>query len=184
MIIGIDMDGVLRDICTPLCDVWHKKTGILKTPADLVGWDCHEYLEVEKAGMTAEEFYDWWFNSNHIYALASVIPGSQESVVRLAKKHDLILVSDQSTPNARIWSLRFADRYFLGMFKAMYFGSDKSLVYLDAMIDDAVHNLKPNVARHRVLFDRPWNQDAPDDIYRAKDWQDVLDYFFGRSWGY
>lgn len=134
--------------------------------------------------MTAEEFYEWWFNSNHIYALASVIPKSQDAVAQLAKGHQLILVSSQPTPSARLWALKFVDRYFLGMFKAMYFGNDKSLVYLDAMIDDAVHNLKPNAARFRVLFDQPWNQDAPSDVYRAKGWQDVLDYFFGRNWGY
>jgi 5'(3')-deoxyribonucleotidase len=182
MKIGIDLDGVLRDIHTPLCDIWYRNTGIRKSPTDLVGWNCHQYLEVEKAGMTAEEFYQWWFNSNYIYALATVIPNSQDAIAQLAEKHDLILVSSQPTPNARLWAIKFVDRYFLGMFKAMYFGSDKSLVYLDAMVDDAVHNLKPNVARHRVLFDQPWNQDAPRSIYRARDWRSVLDYFLGRRW--
>lgn len=180
MRIGIDLDGVLRDIHTSLCDVWNWKTGIRKTPADFVGWGVHEYLEVEKAGMTTEEFYHWWFNNDYVYLLATVIPGSQEGVKQLASKWDLVLVSSQPTAIARQRSIAFVDAHFPKMFKAIYFGSDKSWVRLDAMIDDAVHNLKPNVARHRVLFDQPWNQDAPSDIYRARNWQEVVDYFFGR----
>jgi len=182
MKIGIDLDGVLRDIVTPLCRLWKSKTGISKTPDDILGWGIHLYLEIEKAAMSPNDFYQWWFNYRLVYTLARTIPGSQDAVARLATDHKLILVSSQPTPNAKLWSLSFVYTHFPDKFDAIFFGGDKSLVYLDAMIDDGIHNLEPNVARHRILFDQPWNQDAPSDIYRAKGWQGVLDYIYGRRW--
>jgi len=179
MKIGIDLDGVLRDIITPLCNAWMWKTGIVKTPADVLGWGIHLYLEIEKAAMSPNDFYEWWFNNEHVYASATVIPGSQNATTQLAVDHRLLLVSSQPTATARLCSIKFVDYHFPGKFDAIFFGGDKSLVYLDAMVDDGIHNLEPNVARHRILFDQPWNQNAPSDIYRAKGWQGVLDYIYG-----
>jgi len=184
MIVGLDLDGVLRNLHASLCKRWYAKTGINKIPTDILGWDTHKYLEIERAGMTAEEFYQWWFNNDDIYRLALPIRGSKNGVAQLAKKFELILVSDQTTATAMLRSIEFVDHCYPKMFKTIHFGSDKSLIYLGAMIDDGLHNLALNVARHRVLFAQPWNQQGvPSDIHRARGWQGVLDYFFGKEMG-
>jgi len=125
------------------------------------------YLEIEKEGILGN------------YTTASIIPGSQDAVAKLALDHELLLVAARLTPSDRVWSMSFVDSHFPDKFGAMFFGNDKSLVYLDAMIDDGIHNLKPNVARHRILFGQPWNQNAPAELYRVKSWPEILYYFNG-----
>lgn len=193
MRIGVDLDGVLRDILTPLCNLWERKTGISKTAADIVSWDLHQYMELDKAEMTADEFYKWWFSSHFIYGAAKPIPGSQEAIATLAEKHELIVVSNQPTLIAKRWSGGFLITYFPGRFSEVRFVSDKASVRVDALVDDGIHNLAGHPARHPVLFDQPWNRDESQwpgyrptgwgiPAYRARGWDDVVNYFCGRQW--
>jgi len=153
--------------------------GIYVRPSELVDWEVHKFMHLDNVGWTKEQFYDWWFNNYMIYALATVMPGSYDALRKLADaEYRLILVTSQPTPMTRRMALDFVDRCFPGMFEGVYFGPDKSVINLDALIDDGPHNLNlSGIFPCKILFDQPWNRRFQGNVYRAHGWVDVLKYF-------
>lgn len=173
-IIGIDLDGVLRDLHTPICKRWFAKTGIEKTPEDIYNWDWYTYLEGEKAGLSREEFVRWYRNIPQIYLEAALIFESEKYVPMLAEKHDLILATAQLTPIARRGSLEWVEHFFPNCFKAIFIGEDKGLLELDVLIDDYWRNLNLSYTWAGILFDQPWNRHVTG-YRRVKSWREIAE---------
>jgi 5'(3')-deoxyribonucleotidase len=175
MIIGIDCDGVLRNIHAPLLKHWAEKTGIQVQYLEIQDWGIHSFMRIEEAGMSAPEFYDWWFNNYAIYAEALPISGSTEYVRKLSRLHTLILVSSQPTALMKSMTLDFVETYYRDCFSGIYFGGDKSLIMLNTMIEDSPRNLEQMSVKHKILFWQPWNASATGDWQRVQIWRECYE---------
>lgn len=170
--IGIDLDGVLRDLHAPICKWWFLKTGIKKTPEDIHDWDWYTYLEGERGGLSREEFYRWYRNESVVYQEAVPIFESTKYVSILARKYDLILATVQLSPCARKCSLEWVEHFFPNCFKAIFMGEDKGLLELDILIDDYWQNLDLSCTWTGILFDQPWNRHIMG-YRRIKSWREI-----------
>ena len=65
MIIGVDIDGVIRDIHTPTLEWWESQTGIKKTIEDIKGWNIAMWLDVDPDAH--DWFYKEWFTKRSVF---------------------------------------------------------------------------------------------------------------------
>lgn len=173
MRIGIDIDGVLRDLHQPLLDAWYRLTGIHKTKADITKWEIHECLECEKAGYPAAEFYEWWLTNRALMRFAPVIPDCVTALTVLTKRHELYIVSAPVYPVGRHTTLDWIEDNLPDVWNGIFFGEDKGILQVDALIDDYWVNLDASQAQTKLLFWQPWN--ASQTQYRhVHSWMEIL----------
>lgn len=172
MIIGVDIDGVVRDIHTPTLRWWNLITGKNLTLEDIQGWNIAEYLGVPKTGH--DVFYSYWFSQRNIFKYAKAIDMSRVGLSQLSGKFDVLLVTSQRG-QAKIWTLEWIEQnVWEGTYSGIVFAHDKSLIKTDILIDDGPHNFD-NYTGRAILFDQPWNRDEKR-YERAKGWGEALDY--------
>lgn len=168
---GIDIDGVLRDTHAGLFSAWLARTGILKTHEDITDWQIHKFMDIEKAGMTQQEFYEWWFNHHGIAVYSPPMPGSQEAIANLCNDNDLFIVSNQPTLVTRQATLTWLHHNFSGVeWAGIFFSGHKDVINLDVMIDDYHKNLDASTTKYKILFSRPWNY-AVSGYHRMESWE-------------
>lgn len=159
MIIGIDVDCVLRDIIPPTLKWWERMTGIRKYREDIDEWEFHECLDVELTWLSPNEFYQMWFGKPEVWLWDAVpVLGAIDAVAELHKLNEIVIVTYQPTYLQKIWTVEWLDEHFQDMFEALVFTKRKSLVQVDVLIDDGLHNFERFTGK-AILFSQPWNQD-------------------------
>lgn len=165
MIIGIDVDDVVRDICTPTCSWWYSVSGIKKTPEDIKDWDIHKWLGAENK----ELFYEQWFNQVQVFLYADPVEGALEALARLRNiGFNLVFVSTQFTTKVKQWTVEWLD-WHVQSYDGLVFTGKKCLVKTDILIDDGPHNFE-SYRGLAILFDRPWNRHVRAIEYRRHHW--------------
>lgn len=171
MIIGIDIDGVIRDIHTPTLAWWKNKTGVEKTIEDIKGWNIAMWLGADPDAH--EQFYREWFSSRSIFLWSDPIPGAIEGLRKLSDKNEIFLITSQHGTTKLMTVKWVMDHIATDVYDAIVLVSDKSLIKTDVMIDDALHNLLGHPAEIKLLYDQPWNRH--EDIFeRVMNWEGIL----------
>lgn len=172
MIIGIDVDCVLRDIIPPTLEWWERMTGIKKCREDIDEWEFHKCLNVELAKVLPSEFYRMWFGRSRVWQGALSVLGAIDVVTELHELNEIVIVTYQPTYLQKIWTVEWLDKYFQGMYESLVFTKRKSLVRTDVLIDDGPHNFEGFTGK-AILFSQPWNQN--DDRHtRIHGWDDPV----------
>lgn len=172
MIIGIDVDSVLRDTIPPTLNWWERMTGIRKYREDIDKWEFHECLDIELAGVLPSEFYQMWFKESQIWRWATSISGAIDAVTELHKLNEIVIVTYQPTYLQKIWTVEWLDKYFQDVYESLVFTKRKSLARVDVLIDDGPHNFEGFMGRP-ILFSQPWNQND-DKHTRIYGWDDPV----------
>lgn len=157
MIIGIDVDCVLRDIIPPTLDWWEQVTGIRKCREDIDRWAFYECLDIAAVGLPLREFRRLWFKQRQIWRRASPISGAIDAITELHKLNEIVIVTYQPTYLQKIWALEWLDEHLRDMYESLVFTKRKSLVRADVLIDDGPHNFEGFMGK-AILFSQPWNQ--------------------------
>jgi uncharacterized HAD superfamily protein len=138
------------------------------------------------------------FLKSEDYKLGEPVSGSIEAIRQLRKKFRLVLVTARDH-FYRGATEEFLEAKFAGLYDELYYThqSNKPSVRVPkyticqeieaiALIDDHLSNVI-GCAEHGIegiLFGNyPWNQakTLPEGVVRAKDWQEVLEHFNGRT---
>lgn len=185
MIINVDLDGVVDNFHFAY-DVAYthfvngKKAQLSKTPV----WRAWEHLGISKGEFHSNirrgvEKGELWHND-------PIIEGAREYLWRLSDdghyirivttrlvhkfSHALIVKATADWLDKN--NIPYRSIAFLGE------GDSKGAYRADYAIDDNVDNVismeLSNI--NAVLFDRPWNQEAPLGMLRLKTWQEFYDY--------
>lgn len=172
MIIGIDVDFVLRDIIPPTLRWWERMTGIRKFRKDIDKWSFYKCLDARSAGLLPPEFYRKWFGELQIWQRALPILGAIDAVTELHALNEIVIVTYQPTYLQKVWTLEWLNEHFRDMYESLVFTKRKSLVRADVLIDDGPHNFEGFTGR-AILFSQPWNQN--DNRYtRICGWDDPV----------
>jgi len=163
--IGVDVDGVLRDIISGVNEVF--KTHYSKHyMGDLV----YDY-DFPNINLPLEEKFDIIFNKfpKDIFLKTKPYPGSIKQFKELkgwAERNDFKLVCATSQEKHLI-SLTYLwlGKYDFG-FEELCVTKSKEEIGLDYLIDDAPHNYKSwikngNLEKNFFLMDRDWNKEVP-----------------------
>lgn len=177
--IGIDIDGVLRDIMPNINKVFQTHYPDCVVGEIAYNWDFPQF------DMSMEKKYDIIFNEfpEDIFLHSNPYPDSKKRFDKLklwAKNNNakLICVTTQE-PHLICMTYKW-----LGMhefdFEEVHITRDKGGVGLDYLIDDAPHNYENwmshgNKETNFFLVDRDWNQDV-NSTRRIKNIDEILGF--------
>lgn len=193
MKIAVDIDGVLADMMPVLNDFYNRKFGTSFNVGD------YKYHDLEKTwGGTKEnavEIVDEFFQSPNFSGI-SPIERSQESVLRLSKKHELFLVTSRPK-SIRHRTLEFLQKHFpKGIKRVIHTGQyvssassinkfdicthEKSDVLIEDCLEIAIDCA--NRGLKTFLLDSPLNrlngqylkEDIPKNLVRVKSWMEIV----------
>jgi len=177
--IGIDIDGVARDLVGRLIEVYKKHYGDLEIDYDdITEYGLHKFFPI------GDYIYDfmWLEHVDEVVAQAPAIRGIRRFIGDLRELHDddikVFLVSHQP-PTAFLPTAQWIEQHRLfrevdgvillkgGLAKSI----EKSEFDLDILIDDSTENLK-EFREHggiAIAFAQPWNQDWDGPRYSSFD---------------
>jgi 5'-nucleotidase len=167
--IAIDMDEVIADSFSKLCEIYCEETG-----EELENEEESLYRFLEKGGKKTLHAYP---HREGFFRNLQVIEGSQQVLEQLNKKYKLYIVSaatefDLSMNDKIAW---LKDHFpFLG-WKQVVFCGDKSIIDADFLIDDHVKNLKGFNGKG-YLFHAPHNI-KESGYERVRSWKEVEEIF-------
>lgn len=160
--IGIDLDDTINN----LVDVWLEKynedyNDNVKIE-DIKTWDIGDYT---KAG---KDFYKY-LGDGETFKNLSIKDGAANIVEKLCQQYKVYIVTANASYNKGVCDdkVNFIKK-FMPFFpiKNIIFINNKSLLDLDVLIDDGLHNFEGFKGK-KIVFDRPWNQ-----VYNSKyDWR-------------
>lgn len=174
MIIGVDGDGVLLDLVGASVPLGEKLSGRRVSADEVTQWCVASSWGVDKT-----TFYAQW-NEPGFCARIPAYEGALGFVEELRKRGRVVAVTSPFK-TSRHWRDERAhalmrDFGFAG--DDIVLASDKTLINVDVLIDDAEHNVKDFVSTGRpaVLIDRPWNRGCETGLMlrRAKSYAEAV----------
>lgn len=166
--IGIDLDTTLNCLEDKWITEYNKTYNDNLTPADITSWGIEEFVKCGK------DIFKFLYIPGFFRDLA-VKPNAQEVVKWLCENYDVYIVSAAHyavTGDKGAW---LAEHFPFIKYQNVIFCTNKSLVHVDYLIDDGVHNLE-TFSGQGLLFDAHHNQ-SEDRFLRLKGWLKVKDYF-------
>jgi uncharacterized HAD superfamily protein len=191
MMLGIDIDGVLADLHTPLL-AWHnQRYGTHITAENSTSYDLGKSFKcsIEEAFSRARKFFEEEAEK------IALIEGAVEAVKRLKEKHTLYTVTSRM-PEHWAHTHAWLDRHFNGMFAERIFctNHDERHVYMDKgalcrqrginlLIDDCLQYVNDcsDAGIPALLFDLNgtygWNRgEAKRLVTRVHSWREAEKY--------
>lgn len=163
MTIKIDVDGVIRDILTPICKLYNEEHGEDITPDDFTEWGIENILTKEKdpCGKYFNVHCDYVFREG-----AKLIDGAKKKIDELREKGAFVLIcTTQDKLKQKIATLRFLEENGIA-YDGIVFTREKHLIKGDVLLDDSPENIEMN-QRHcpkslTVIIDHPYNKDVKE----------------------
>lgn len=178
MRIGIDVDGVLRNLYIKLVEVY------LREFPD--GWcrpvsEWHQY-NIDNDFSIGKDIYDFWFNSKHTKEIYMESPSFSgiDIIDQIAEDNEIEIITNQPNPNTAQYTLQWLQNLNIP-YNGLHFTKDKEFIDCDIYVDDSAEqilNLR-NENKRVAVVDQPWNNNGQltdEDIIRVKDF-----YEFGTN---
>jgi 5'(3')-deoxyribonucleotidase len=171
--IGIDMDSTLNNLNEAWIECYNKEYGDILTVKDVKEWEIHKFLKPE----CGKRIYEYLYSKDFFYNL-DIQPHAKEVTEWLSQYADLYIptaYSYQTCLDKGRWQLKHLPHIPI---ENLIFINNKSLLRLDYLLDDGLHNANGFNGKF-VVFDNgyPYNQDAEDKFDRVYDWLDAQQYF-------
>ena len=184
--IGLDLDNVLLDFYSHICDYYNARHGTSWKYSDLKSW----YLEHTWgcSNQYVVDILDDFYHSDE-HKLVTPIVGSTKAIEELSPSHDLFIITskpDYLKKQTEEWLLnQYGDVFKSVHMINQYHGEGprrtKSGVCeelcVDIFVDDHIGNTVEvaDTGVKALLFDAPWNRvEIPQHVERAHSWEDVV----------
>lgn len=184
--IGLDLDDVLIDFNTALCDFHNREYGTNLSRDDIKTWHLEKVwnCNLEEAIARIFDFY----HSSELEE-AKPVEGAVEVVSRLSKGNNLHIVTSRSD-TVKNKTLEWVEKYFPFLVDSVNFTNhfdrdskeSKAEVCIKMgikiFVEDApihVEDLSTHIEKV-YLFDAPWNRsykDIPKNVKRMSSWKDI-----------
>lgn len=159
-IFGLDIDGVIRNICDTSLDLYN-----IAFYDNMKFEDWKEYnvdlqfpkIQKEAGVSAATWFFDW--HGRELFRESDPIGNVSDTVERLRDFGKVVIISYQKTRSNKIDTLEWLDAHGVN-YDGICFVNDKSLIRVDYLIDDNPHYLANSDCSHAILIDAPYNRDA------------------------
>ena len=177
MIVKIDMDGVIRDILTPMCDIYNHMCKENIKPEDINIYDVNKFF----VKMWDEYLFrpsDHFFNhlaSDVFLNKSKPYDGICEAISRLQEYGiKVVIVTWQESLKNKLLALEFLDRYKIP-YDDICFTRDKYMISGDVLIDDNPEFLNDTRdTSFKVCIDYAYNKNV-ENALRAKSLKEAVD---------
>lgn len=166
MTIMIDMDGVIRDIITPMCSLYNQEmTKCVNSFPQLRPEDVKAYDVGETFGLIKEYFgiepKDFFFKkySKELFLDSKPFNGVSEAIEKLHNMgNKIVIVTWQMSYESKMYTLKFLEKNHI-YYDDICFTRDKEMINGDVLIDDNPEFLeKQPDGVLRVCVRRPYNE--------------------------
>lgn len=173
--VGVDVDGVLADLLTPILEGINTTFSKSLTPEDMDSWCIKKHLEGDE-----HKFWDQLGNSN-LHDRLLPYPGAKEGLALLQTVAEVYIVTSHLSAG-RTW-VYDRDQWLLKHFgipkKRVIHTEAKYRVLADALVDDRPDNVIAWQAVHPtgrgVVWAHPWNADTKCK-YRTNSWVELTSW--------
>lgn len=152
--IGIDVDGVLRDIMTPIINHYNKTYQQKIKIHDITNWNFDQFFP----HMPDVYKYAFYENARSTFVDSQPYDGAVNFMKKIHQKYQVWIITHQYKGN-EILTLEWLNKHDIP-FHSIAFTPSKSDVGCHVLIDDAPHNLERftnSSNRHAICFRQPWN---------------------------
>lgn len=160
-VIKIDMDGVVRDIFTPMLELYNKEFGTRLNVHDITSYDVNiVFPKIRKRfGISAAE---WFFDINSkLLFLESKTYHHVDKVIDDLRNigHTVVIVTWQPLLKNKIDTLNFLERNNIH-YDDICFTKDKWMINGDYLVDDNPEFIldEREKANKRIIMDFPYNR--------------------------
>jgi len=164
MVLGIDIDGVVADTYTEWLRIYHQ-----------ISDNRYDISEVYSKRAAEDKLLLSLLTRSDLYDNVLPIKGAVNAVKKLQTMPELRVIFITSCVLGMADSKwRWLQKYELlpqGFLQSdsLILVHDKSLVNVDAHIDDSIPQLERMNVKHKILFDAPWNKNSTVGT-RVKGW--------------
>jgi uncharacterized HAD superfamily protein len=183
--LGIDIDGVIRDLYIPLKKMFQKEFEGFIRVKDISDWNdyrIHKFFYLHGEPIKEQQFKYYWFVkfAKEIY-LDKSKPYSHavKYINDLYANYQIILISSQPNSQTMKYTLEWLDKYAI-LYDELHFTQygQKEKVKCDLYLDDSPSEITA-LRKHNEnawYFDQPWNRTtetpSSDFMQRVWGWQD------------
>lgn len=175
MIIKVDIDGVLRNILSPMCKLYNEqfKTKIKEENVNEYAVDKFFTKIKKELGYSAVKFF-FEDNSKEIFRNAPIYEGAKEALdILKSLGHKIVIVSWQRTLENKINTLEWLNEHNI-QYDDICFTNNKHSIIGGIMIDDNPEFLCQCAdLSETIMIDRPYNKNADN---RHKRYSSVIEY--------
>jgi len=171
--LGVDVDDTAISLVTSWLDIFNFYTQNDIKYEDIKSWNIESYIPEE------HRKYFWSIlSSEELWETIQPLPDSQMYIKKLADEYDLYFITATHWTNATMKGDMLNRLFpFIDTYKKLIITSNKQMIDIDLLIDDAEHNLIGGTY-NKLLFTQPWNEDfncKEHGIVRAYDWKGIYD---------
>lgn len=188
MIIKVDIDGVLRDLVSAICDVYNNTFDQDVKPSDVTDYSINEFFPLikEKFNILPTDFFFINKGEAVFKNLALPFPKVKKDMQRLIDEgHQIVICSWQFTHRNRVATLEWLERWKIP-FSDICFTKNKWLVGGDVIIDDNPAFLSdPMENAIKIIVTQPYNTDYNDEgVIRVNSFSEAVDAILANKFVY
>ena len=153
MKIGIDLDDTINNLVDVWIEWYNKDYNDNVKIEDIKSWDIGDYTKIGK------DFYKY-LGDELLFKALSIKDGAANIIEKLCEQHEVYIVTANASYNRGVCDDKVSfikNKMPFFPIKNIIFINNKSLLDLDVLIDDGLHNFE-EFKGWRIVFDRPWNQ--------------------------
>ena len=174
MILCVDIDDTLCNLQETVIRIFNKRYNTNYTLEGFHDFNIMNVLPVEEATK-----FKSIYGEHGVYDLVKPFVCSQDGLRKLMNDGHQIYLASNIIPETHSEKVAFVQRYYPFIDPSRIIAiKDKWLLRADIMIEDNLDNLLAKPYYHRILMNRPWNQNVSDyvyGIYRCNNWNEIVD---------
>lgn len=173
MIIGIDIDGTINNLCESVLSVYNEDSGDNLTVDDITEYYIENFVKPEY-----KEGFHRYFMDKRVWKRVSIDEEARKYIIALHEKgHEIYFVTSTEPENVKKKAGWLQKNFpMINIRKQLIVCHNKQLLSgLTVLVDDYGKNLIGG-HYHKLLLDKPWNQNVNEDetgIVRCISWSDV-----------
>lgn len=175
MIIAIDVDNVLNNLCEAVLSVYNEDSGDSLNLFSIRSYYIENYVKP-----AYRKTFKNYFINKAVWKRIKLIKDCQQYVAALFREGHTILFVTSTEPENLKKKANWLQRNFpyVDIGKSLFSCPIKQYMEgIDILIDDAAHNLEG--AKYKgIILDYPWNQDFVTDnkqFFRARNWKEIYE---------
>lgn len=178
MIVKIDVDGVIRDINSKMCEIYNQTFNQRLTINDIFDYDVTKVFKKikEKTKMSAVDFF-FHLHSKDVFLHSKPYEGVKEAIDKLRTAgHKVIIVTWQFNLNNKINTLLFLEKNNIH-YDDICFTRDKWMIQGDYLIDDNPEFImEERDSSEKILIEMPYNKNIDCDVMSVSNLQQAADF--------
>ena len=184
MIIKIDVDGVIRDIISAMCEIYNARFGGNLCVEDIDDYDINTNFPkiMEEMRETPVEYFFTHHGDDIFEYVSKPFEGVKDSIDKLCNfGHKVVIVTWQFSLKNIIHTLRFLDKYGI-RYHDICFTKDKWMIRGDYLIDDNPEFIMDKRDKSsKIVIDTPYNRHISKKYRRAGSLEEAVDIIINET---